>query len=102
MSAYFLFMGNTLGYPSCCINDFIERKGPAPTRKLCGTGYVPCKDCDLNYSEDELIANINLKRAKHLPPFSRQMSHLLLYTPNPRSLSYTYDSDVHRKHVESL
>ena len=103
MSAYYLFMGKTLGYPSCCVNEFIERhnqKIRAPRRKLCGTGFVPCKDCDLNYSEDELIAIINKSRSKNLPPFSLNMKHLLLYSSNPPSLSHTYDSSVHSKHIK--
>ena len=103
MSAYYLFMGKTLGYPSCCVNEFIERhnqKINAPHRKLYGTGYVPCKSCDLNYSEDELIANINKSRSKDLPPFSLNMKHFLLYSSNPPKLSYTYDSSVHSKHIK--
>ena len=79
-------MGKTLGYPSCCVNEFIERhnqKINALHRKLYGTGYVPCKSCDLNYSEDELIANINKSRSKDLPPFSLNMKHFLLYSFNP-------------------
>lgn len=103
MSEYYSFMGKTLGYPSCCVNEFIERHNQnvsAPHRKLCGTGFVPCKSCDLNYTEDELIAIINQSRSQDLPPFSRDMKHLLLYSSNPQKLSYTYDSDVHSKHIK--
>ena len=104
MSDYYLFMGKTLGYPSCCVNEFIERhnqKINAPYRKLYGTGYVPCKSCDLNYSEDELIANINKSRSKDLPPFSLNMKHFLLYSSiSPvfyQNLSYCFRNLLHHQ-----
>ena len=74
---YYQLMGSQLGYPSCCIEDFLERVTYtadrsyrlACCRKLSGSGFVPCISCDEKYSEEELINIINNNRSKTLPPF---------------------------------
>lgn len=74
---YYQLMGSQLGYPSCCIEDFLERvtytadrsSRLACYRKLSGSGFVPCISCDEKYSEEELINLINNNRSKTLPPF---------------------------------
>ena len=77
---YYQLMGSQLGYPSCCIEDFLERVTytadrsyrTACYRKLSGSGFVPCSACDKKYSEEELINVINNNRSKTLPPFVRR------------------------------
>ena len=77
---YYQLMGSQLGYPSCCIEDFLERVTytadrsyrTACYRKLSGSGFVPCSACDAKYSEEELINVINNNRSKTLPPFVRR------------------------------
>lgn len=53
--------GVFFGYPPCCIAEFVatfERTH----RKLNGTGYVPCKQCNARYTSQQLIERINLHR----------------------------------------
>lgn len=69
--------GELYGYPTCCVKSFISdmvdfSRLTDPSRlerKLIGTGYIPCSECDNNYSEEELIAIINESRDKGLTPF---------------------------------
>lgn len=43
-------IGEALGYPSCCIDDFVARLNTntpfPPDREFRGTGYVPCAACN--------------------------------------------------------
>jgi len=67
----------TFGYPQCCIASFVERSrvpvnilvemNKIDTRKLDGTGYVPCALCNESKSEVELIEVITLNRTHHKP-----------------------------------
>lgn len=62
--------GMEFGYPPCCIGEFIIHtiKGTCKergTRKLHGTGYVPCVKCD-ELSEGTLLATI-----EHLRTFKK-------------------------------
>lgn len=72
--------GLYFGYPQCCINSFIKH-ATVPLwyesitlypegRKLSGTGYVPCPECNAKFTEKELIDNIN-KNRRHDVPFSK-------------------------------
>lgn len=56
-------LGKYLGYPSCCINDFMNNFGRKNVimRKLSGTGYIPCQNCNKK-TENELLFEINKKR----------------------------------------
>ena len=59
--------GLFLGYPRCCIKEFMNiLEGDIPKdleeRKLRGTGYVPCLECNKNYTEKELIDRIDSAR----------------------------------------
>lgn len=74
MTTQFKEFGLYYGYPVCCteslLNDistgyFLNR----PPRKLQGTGFVPCEDCNNKYTEEELISKINENRSKILEPF---------------------------------
>ena len=70
----FYLLGLKFGYPKCCISEFnyciasrtIRRR---ETRKLAGTGYIPCKECNSKYTEQELVDNINKNRDKTLTIF---------------------------------
>ena len=73
--------GRKYGYPQCCIDSFCddlsdmsklmsEERG---NRKLTGTGYIPCPDCNEKYSVDELVDNINTKRNSQLEPFHKHI-----------------------------
>lgn len=67
-----LIRGRYYGYPDCCIQAFLELEhlsDPEP-RKLDGTGYVPCKDCNAK-SEEDLKHMIQSKR-KALMPFPNE------------------------------
>lgn len=65
---WFVTAGTWLGYPKCCIDDFIYRFGTycpstAQTKRpLHGTGFVPCPICSATYTDEELIAKINANR----------------------------------------
>lgn len=65
-------LGEYLGFPKCCIDEFIS-VDRAPSRKLSGTGYVPCVKCN-DKSEEELIAAISENR-KCEDPFPEAFSH---------------------------
>lgn len=70
----FITMGKQFGYPTCCITEFIlhiihRSYRSRPSRKLEGSGYIPCDCCNKNYSTMELIYNINVNRDKTLPAF---------------------------------
>lgn len=54
-------LGVYLGFPKCCIDEFLEECGNKGKRKLDGTGYVPCRICN-EKSEQELIEAISIKR----------------------------------------
>ncbi len=54
--------GKWLGYPDCCIQDFIKLKPlNMPKRKLNGSGYIPCTICN-EKTEEALISAINGNR----------------------------------------
>ena len=55
-------LGRYLGFPLCCIESFIYTGIIIEKRKLCGTGYVPCKSCNDNLTELELADIINERR----------------------------------------
>lgn len=67
--------GLLLGYPPCCINGFIDHVKSLESivdkepRKLDGSGYLPCIECNSKYTEEELIQNINAVRHSHFKPF---------------------------------
>lgn len=70
----YILLGLKYGYPKCCISEFIYciesrvihlRK----TRKLSGTGYIPCSKCNSKYTVNELINNIDSKREITLDSF---------------------------------
>ena len=55
-------LGEGLGYPKCCIDEFIVADYTnRPTRKFTGTGYVPCESCN-EKTHEELEATINANR----------------------------------------
>ena len=55
-------LGTILGYPKCCIKSFsTENYRTRGTRKLSGTGYVPCRMCNLK-DESDLVDTINKNR----------------------------------------
>ena len=55
-------LGKGLGYPDCCIQAFLtEDFRTRPIRKLEGTGYVPCAECNKK-SPQELVSIINANR----------------------------------------
>ena len=68
MNSWWEYVGDYLGYPKCCREAFqTEDYRTRPVRKLDGTGYVPCAECDRK-SVDDLIATINSNR-KAVAPF---------------------------------
>lgn len=73
--------GGNYGYPQCCIDSFCsdlsdihrlmsEERG---TRKLTGTGYIPCVDCNEKYTVEQLIDNINTNRDSSIEPFHKNI-----------------------------
>lgn len=62
-----VILGRFFGYPECCINAFknFEHIG-GDSRKLDGTGYIPCATCNKK-STKFLIDVINKKRISRLP-----------------------------------
>lgn len=63
---YWVVYGELLGYPECCIVDFLNRitkniRIGKVKRKLHGTGYVPCENCNRK-TEKELVNIINMNR----------------------------------------
>jgi hypothetical protein len=65
--------GRFYGYPQCCIDEFqsLEHCG-GPVRKLEGTGFIPCKQCDALKTETALIDEINDRRHPSLNPFPQR------------------------------
>jgi hypothetical protein len=66
MSDGWFLSGIYYGYPVCCIDEFIhygetDSYEDREKRKLCGTGYVPCEECNKK-SEEELVEAINNNR----------------------------------------
>jgi hypothetical protein len=62
----FFLSGIYYGYPTCCIDEFIfcVENGSfmqREKRKLNGTGYVPCEECNQK-SERDLLKTINDNR----------------------------------------
>lgn len=73
--------GHNYGYPQCCIDSFCddlsdvsklmsEERG---SRKLTGTGYIPCVDCNEKYTVEQLIDNINTNRDSSIEPFHKNI-----------------------------
>jgi hypothetical protein len=65
-----LQLGMYLGFPKCCVLEFKEylmacrsknRPTPRPERKLSGTGYVPCAECN-HKTEAQLVETITENR----------------------------------------
>ncbi len=72
-----LVVGEYLGYPECCIQEFIntmhlyhapEFDRGQSDRPLHGTGYCPCTDCS-EKSDKELLAAIDARRDPTAHPF---------------------------------
>lgn len=72
-----LVVGEYLGYPECCIQEFIntlhlfntsERISSLDERPLSGTGYRPCTDCS-EKPDMELLAAIDARRDPTAFPF---------------------------------
>lgn len=69
-------LGVFLGFPECCINDFMGRnrlKIFKEKRKLFGTGFVPCEVCN-SKTEDELLRVIDKNRISKFPFPSESVS----------------------------
>lgn len=75
LDQYFRDMGAYFGYPSCCVQEFVDfvkhldsgKHIDRGLRKLTGTGYVPCVKCN-EKSEQDLLSEIAKNRA-HPEPF---------------------------------
>ena len=70
-------LGEGLGYPKCCIDEFIvagwTNRQP---RKFHGSGYVPCESCnEKTHEELEATINANRKCAERFPeePWPQQI-----------------------------
>ena len=62
-------VGKQLGYPKCCIDSFCDLAHlDEPSRKLNGTGYIPCAQCN-EKSEEDLVRVIKANRDPSLMPF---------------------------------
>lgn len=65
LGVHWYILGTFLGYPQCCITEFVERSGKAPDNQITasnGTGFIPCKECTAAIENkavtlDELIQN---------------------------------------------
>ena len=73
---YWAVVGLLLGYPRCCIEDFIGRvTGKRPLehdpRLFNGSGFVPCAKCSVTFADapDDLETLINSQRHELLPRF---------------------------------
>lgn len=57
------YVGESYGYPECCISLFIENCGTPwyGNRNLKLDGYVPCEKCS-NKPRQELVNDINSRR----------------------------------------
>lgn len=82
-STYNHELGTLLGYPQCCISDFIERELPPTPKPWFGTGYRPCASC-LEKDPAQLVAEINARRVQGIPPYTacKQFGFLLVYRRN--------------------
>lgn len=74
MTQQFKDFGTYYGYPSCCTDSLLNDIDTGyflirPERKLSGSGYIPCKECDEKYTPEQLVENINKKRNKALKAF---------------------------------
>lgn len=60
-------VGKHLGYPDCCIKGFLHiyKTGGVEPRKLNGTGFVPCLECN-KLSTEELLDTINKNRRSNV------------------------------------
>lgn len=69
---YWLKMGRAFGYPTCCIQSFIELRHieDQVVRKLNGTGYIPCAQCNITKTKEQMIQEINKNRSREYPPFT--------------------------------
>lgn len=77
--AYYVTLGALLGYPLCCVKEFLVRHDAMSRGRvfddqpyvLHGTGFKPCAVCNKKSAGDpsELIAFIAAHRAPMLPPF---------------------------------
>lgn len=73
--------GKKYGYPKCCVESFCQDLNDMDRimspergeRKLTGTGYIPCVECNEKYSVEQLINNINLNRSAHIEPFHKHI-----------------------------
>ena len=74
---YFREDGKNLGYPQCCIDEFVATydnfedlsyDDGRSQRKLFGSGFVPCVKCHETKTEQELVDEINANRT-FLSPF---------------------------------
>lgn len=60
-------LGKYYGYPQCCIDSFRKLEHVfGESRKLTGTGYIPCLKCNKK-SVENLILSIQKKRICSLP-----------------------------------
>lgn len=77
-------LGRDFGYPECCIREFIMTRfggmryiTSGLTRKLDGSGYIPCCKCNKK-TEQDLILEITKHRSPKYPafPFDVELSKL--------------------------
>jgi hypothetical protein len=61
-------VGKLLGYPECCVKDFLIPMLPRRRSVFSGTGFIPCEACN-NRDQAELWREINNNRHKDLPEF---------------------------------
>lgn len=75
---YYEIVGRYFGYPECCIKDFMSRdEAPEEKRQLCGSGYIPCPDCN-NKETYQILIEINRNRVHYEPfPLSDTSEELL-------------------------
>ena len=69
---YYTHLGKELGYPKCCVEEFIDNlhhDTKIELRQLYGSGFVPCGVCNFNFSAQDLVETINKKRNTKLKPF---------------------------------
>lgn len=68
---YWLKMGRAFGYPTCCIQSFLELRHieDQVVRKLNGTGYIPCAQCNITKTKEQMIQEVNKTRSDDYPPF---------------------------------
>lgn len=78
--ARFRRLGKALGFPSCCVDYFIENYEHETLRKgqyrfslvgggFLGSGYIPCKSCSDTKSFGEIVAYIDEHRSERYLPF---------------------------------